>query len=150
MSFVIETSSRRLAPLITSCWCNTTVVSTLTRLSFLVSLDRFKSYRICLWSFIYPRVIRMSSSKDIDRQIDLPSTSIFPLFSFFFFVTLPYIFYIYIYVTSSNLLCNLNHNRQVFISIFEHGTEQIIIVNRYIDIYVYFLLTLSLTHMHAL
>jgi hypothetical protein len=68
MSFVIETSSRRFASLITSCWCNTTVVSTLPRLSFSVSLDRFKSYRISLWSFIYPRVITMSSVEKIQTD----------------------------------------------------------------------------------
>lgn len=85
MSFVIETSLRRFAPLISSCWCNTIVVSIITRLSFSVSLDRFKSYRISMRSFIYQRVIKMSSSKDIDRQIDLPCTPIFPLFSFLFF-----------------------------------------------------------------
>jgi len=53
MSFVMKTSPRRFASLITSCWCNTTVVFTITRLSFSVSLDRFKSYRIGMRSFMY-------------------------------------------------------------------------------------------------
>ncbi len=100
MSFVIETSLRRFAPLITLCWCNITVVSTLTRLSFSVSLDRFKSYRISMWFSIYQRVITMSSSKNIDRQIDLPYTSIFPLFSSFLLCAAVHFLYIYIYVAS--------------------------------------------------
>jgi hypothetical protein len=53
MSFVMKTSPRRFASLITSCWCNTIVVFTITRLSFSVSLDRFKSYRIGMRSFMY-------------------------------------------------------------------------------------------------
>lgn len=141
MSFVIETSLRRFAPLITLCWCNTTVVFIFTRLSFSVCLDQIESYRISMWSF---DLSKSDNNISIERQTSRPSVNVDfaiwvlsqSVFATSFSSSLCYRTFS-TYVTSQSLLCNLNHNRQVFISIFEHGTEQIIIVYRYIDIYIY-------------
>ena len=103
LSFVIETSSRRFAPLITSCWCNTSDVSTLTRLSFSVSPEHLKILSNMLAIFY---LSKRDNDVFISRQTDRPSflfASIFPLFSFFFVVV------VFSYYAAVHFLYMLRH-----------------------------------------
>ena len=106
-SFVIETSLRRFAPLITLYWCNTTVVFIDTRLSFSVCLDWIKSYRISMCD-----LFDLSKKGDNHifiektRRADPPWLSSMLPFEFYlgllsFLFILPYIFYIWCYVMES-------------------------------------------------